>query len=166
MEVLSKPAVSAIIEKVIDGVEYILVQNRCKEDFKKEEGLIEIPAGKIRAFECIYDTLRREVKEETGLDVIKIYGEEESKKITLNGYEVISYEPFSSSQNIYGEYPIMVQSFICKTKGQLLSETNESKNINWVPLTKLKELIQSNSHMFYPMHIETLNKYLKYKGLK
>ncbi len=35
-------------------------------------GLIEIPAGSINAYENVYDALRREVKEECGLDIVKI----------------------------------------------------------------------------------------------
>ncbi len=51
MELFAKPGVGGIIEKNIDGIDYILVQDRCKADAKSEYGLLEIPAGKIREFE-------------------------------------------------------------------------------------------------------------------
>jgi len=126
MELFAKPGVGGIIEKSIDGVDYILIQDRCKKDAVAEVGLLEIPAGKIREFENIFDCLRREILEETGLDVIYIEGEKETEMTEYNGYKVINYIPFSCSQNIQGEYPIMVQTFICKAKGDILSETNES----------------------------------------
>ncbi len=40
--------------------------------------MIEIPAGEIREFENIYDCLRREIHEETGLEVTYIEGEDEA----------------------------------------------------------------------------------------
>ena len=59
MEQFSIPGAGAIIVKVRDGIEHILLQDRDKADAPNEAGLLEIPAGKIRAFENIFDTLRR-----------------------------------------------------------------------------------------------------------
>ena len=160
MELFSKPAVGGIIEKIEDGVNYILIQERYKEDAKKEEGLIEIPAGKVREFENVYDCLRREIYEETGLKVVYIEGEKESTICEGNGYKVLNYTPFSCAQNIKGEYPVMVQVFICKVIGETLAETNESQNIRWVSIRELKELLDKNEGKFYPMHIDTLRKYI------
>lgn len=78
-ETFAIPAVGAIIVKNDDGEEYILVQNREKNNGDKMDGLLEIPAGKIREYENIFEALRREVREETGLQITKIYGEEESE---------------------------------------------------------------------------------------
>lgn len=68
-EIFAKPCVGAIIEKVIDNEKYILIQTRQKEDGNETNGMIEIPAGKIREYEDIFSTLRREVWEETGLNI-------------------------------------------------------------------------------------------------
>ena len=163
MEVLAKPGVGGIIEKSENGISYILIQDRCKDDVPNEWGLIEIPAGKIREFENIYDCLKREVKEETGLEVVKIEGEDKSEIIELNGYKVLSYEPFSSSQNTYGEYPIMVQTFICSVEGTLLKETNETKNMRWIEIEDLNILLSNYPSKFYPMHFITLKKYVEMK---
>ncbi|WDV45779.1 NUDIX domain-containing protein [Clostridiaceae bacterium M8S5] len=163
MEILAKPGVAAIIEKRIEGILCILVQNREKIDAPKETGLLEIPAGKIKAFEPIYDTLRREVKEETGLNVTEICGEQDSNTITANGYKVISYELFCNTQNICGDYPIMVSTFICKGEGKLLESSNESQNITWMPIEELARLLQDNANIIYPMHISALRKYIDMK---
>ena len=64
IEVFAKPAVGAIVEKDINGVRHILIQKRQKNN--SEDGMIEIPAGKIREYENVFETLRREVWEETG----------------------------------------------------------------------------------------------------
>ncbi|MGK0464872.1 NUDIX hydrolase [Clostridium sp.] len=161
MEVFSKPGVGGIIIKSEKGIDYILIQERCKDTGGAENGLIEIPAGKIREFENIFNCLRREIWEETGLKVIEIIGEAETVTIRSNGYKVINYMPFACSQNIEGDYPIMVQTFICKVEGHLLYKTNETKNIRWVSISELKEMVYNNENEFYPMHITTLKKYLK-----
>lgn len=163
VERFAVPGVGGIIEKNIDGEDYILMQKRCKKDAPSEYGLLEIPAGKIREFENIFECLKREIKEETGLDVIHISGEHESSIIKKNEYTVLSYEPFCCAQNIEGKYPIIVQIFICQVKGKCLTETNESRNIHWVSLSELKVLIQEKNGTLYPMHIKTLEKYIKYK---
>lgn len=160
MELLAIPGVGGIIEKTINGVEHILIQERCKEDAPLERGLIEIPAGKIRQFENIFDCLKREIKEETGLEVVKIYGENDATIIESNGYKVLSYSPFACAQNIEGNYPIMVEIFICEVQGDVLSSTNETKNMRWISLSELEEFLINEEKSFYPMHIITLRKYL------
>lgn len=160
MELFAKPGVGGIIEKNINGTDYILIQDRYKDNIETENGLIEIPAGKIREFENIYDCLRREIREETGLEVTYIEGEEEASIYEANGYKVLNYTPFSSSQNLEGTYPIMVQVFICKATGKLKKKSNESLNIRWISLENLKELLVNNKKAFYPMHVTTLEKYL------
>jgi ADP-ribose pyrophosphatase len=163
MEVFAKPAAGGIIIKSENEIDYILIQERCKENGGLDNGLIEIPAGKIREFENIFDCLRREIWEETGLKVIEIMGEDEAVTVESNGYKVINYMPFACSQNIQGNYPIMVQTFICKVYGQVLYKTNESKNIRWISINQLREMLDSNEEAFYPMHVSTLKKYLSDK---
>jgi ADP-ribose pyrophosphatase len=163
MEFFSKPGVAGIIEKNINGVDYILIQDRYKDDAKSEAGLLEIPAGKIREFENIFHCLRREIREETGLEVTYIEGENESVIFEENNYKVLNYTPFSCSQNIKGSYPIMVQTFICLASGELLEKTNETKNIRWMPLKELEDLLKNNVGSFYPMHVIALRKYLNIK---
>jgi len=57
----------------------------------------------------------------------------------------------------------MVQTFICKARGEMLDKTNESKNIRWILLSKLKDMIDKNEKSFYPMHVIALKKYLDIK---
>jgi ADP-ribose pyrophosphatase len=165
VELFTIPGVGGIIEKVIDGIDYILVQERFKEDMPSEKGLIEIPAGKIREYENIFECLKREIKEETGLDVTSIEGEADAVSYESNGYRVLSFTPFNCSQNLAGYYPIMVHVFICKVSGELAQSTSETKNIRWVSLQELSLLLKNNERCFYPMHTETLKKYLKMKNI-
>jgi 8-oxo-dGTP pyrophosphatase MutT (NUDIX family) len=163
VEKFSIPGVGGIIIKNIDNVDHILIQERCKESRKAENGLIEIPAGKIREFESIFDCLRREIWEETGLRVEEIDGEAEAFTIEVNGYRVINYTPFSSTQNVEGDYPIMVQTFICSVEGELIERSNETINLRWISLRELKRMLCEDETKFYPMHIGTLRKFLQAK---
>jgi len=107
--------------------------------------------------------LKREIWEETGLKVVEIEGEKDAIIFEANGYKVLNYTPFSCSQNIEGTYPIMVQIFICKVKGDVLESTNETKNVRWIALNDLKELLNEDENSFYPMHVTTLYKYINSK---
>ena len=160
MELFSKPAAGGIVVKSIDGVEHILIQERCKENGETENGLIEIPAGKVREFENIFDCLRREIWEETGLDVTEIEGESNVVITETNGHKVISYTPFACSQNIQVIYPIMDQTFICKVSGEAFDRSDESKNIRWVTKNELNKMISEDISKFYPMHVMAIKKYL------
>lgn len=155
MEQFSIPGAGAIILSNQNGRECVLLQERFKEDAPDEEGMLEIPAGKIRASESIFDTIRREVKEETGLDVSEIEGENTAGIYVANGYKVLNFKPFSCSQNIEGGYPIMVFTFICRAEGNLLPESNESKNYRWADRDELRRLLEKK-HALYPMHRDTL----------
>lgn len=153
------PAAGAIIEKKQDGIKYILLQERQKENGGLENGMLEIPAGKIREYENIFTALRREVWEETGLNLTGIQGEETCFSTVVNGYETISFCPFCTTQNLSGGYSIILQTFICSAEGDLVTETNETKNIRWETEVVIKAMIKDEPEKFYPMHINALKKY-------
>ena len=126
MEKFAVPCVAAIIEKIVNNEKYILIQTRQKEDGAETNGMLELPAGKIREYENIFEALRREVKEETGLSITKILGEDNQISNFIKGNEVISYTPYCITQNLSGVYSIILNTFLCEAKGELLTETNES----------------------------------------
>lgn len=160
MELFSIPSVAGIIEKEVNDKKYILLQERWKEGKELENGLIEVPGGKVREYENIFDCLRREVYEETGLTVEFIQGECNAKIVQGHGYKVLQYTPFSCAQNIQGTYPIMVEIFICRVSGEPLKETNESRNIGWKSIDELRELVKNRPERVFPMHLVVLEKYL------
>lgn len=163
-EQFSIPGAGAIILKDINGEKHILTQIRVKPHALYEDGLLEIPAGKIRAFESIFDTIKREIKEETGLDVKEILGENLSSVYEGNSYRVINFMPFSCSQNLIGNYPIMVFVFICHADGELLPFSDESKNYKWTKVSEIRKLLESSPESFYPMHVDTLKKLVRSNG--
>ncbi len=159
IEIFAKPAVGAIIYKVEQGQRYILIQTRNKENGGSENGMIEIPAGKVREYENMFTALRREVWEETGLNIIKIYGEENTVSSEINGYSTISMSPFCVTQNLSGGYSIILHTFICQAEGNLLTNTNETSDVHWEQVETVKEVLYKDPESFYPMHINALKKY-------
>ena len=130
MEKFAIPCVAAIIEKIINNEKYILIQTRQKENGAETNGMLEVPAGKIREYENIFEALRREVREETGLTITKILGEDKKISNLIKGNEAMSYTPYVITQNLSGAYSIILNTFLCEAEGKLLIETNESQNIH------------------------------------
>ena len=162
-ERFAKPAIGAIIERIVDGKKHIIIQERWKEDGNETNGLFELPAGKIREYENAYDTVRREVFEETRLKVTKILGEEDM--IYSKDLETINFMPFCVTQNLENAYSIICNHFICEAEGEPISETNESRNIRWIEITELAELLKDNRSQIFIMNVNAIEKYLKLNNL-
>ncbi len=160
MEKFAIPCVAAIIEKCDNGKRYILMQRRYKKYDKNTNGLLEIPAGKIREYENIFVALKREIKEETGLDITYISGEKNAIIENVNGNSLISFKPYLVSQNLSGAYSIIVNTFLCKATGGLLSKSNESLDIHWVSTEELRDIVYNKQEELFIMHVNVLKKYL------
>ena len=91
----------------------------------------------------------------------EILGENKLSVFEGNNYKVINFMPFSCSQNIEGNYPIMVFVFICRVTGALLPFSDESKDYKWTPISEIENMLKESPQSFYPMHIDTLLKYIK-----
>ena len=154
------PAVGAIIIKRVANDEFILVQNRKKNNGDGMDGLLEIPVGKIREYENIFDALRREVWEETGLHLTKIKGEEDKQFLNIDGKKTIIFSPYCVTQNLSGAYSIILSTFLCEAEGELLERTNETENIRWIRRNELKEIVENAPESIFLMHVHALRKYL------
>lgn len=159
-EIFAKPCVGAIIEKTIDGEKYILVQTRQKADGGETNGKLELPAGKIREYEDIFSALRREVREETGLRVTQIYGEESVRSTASGDVTTISFSPYCITQNLSGAYSIILFTFVCEAESELLPCTDETADIHWMKRTSLEQLVREAPQSIFFMHLNALKKYL------
>jgi len=159
-ETFAIPAVGAIIVKQVGNGEYILVQTREKNTDDGTDGLLEIPAGKVREYENLFEALRREVWEETGLHITKIYGEEESQFLDIDGNKTILFNPYCVTQNLSGAYSLILSTFLCEAEGELLEKTNEAENIRWMKRDDLKKMVENEPEKIFLMHVNALRKYL------
>lgn len=160
-EVFAKPCVGAIIEKIIGNERLILIQTRQKEDGNETNGMLEIPAGKIREYEDVFSALRREVWEETGLKITKIYGEDTSVSTQTGDVTTISFNPYCVTQNLSGAYSMILNTFLCEAEGDLIESTNETENVHWEKVSEIERLLRENPEKIFFMHINALKKYLK-----
>ena len=154
------PCVGALVGKTIHGQPHILVQTRQKADGGETNGMLELPAGKIREYEDIFSALRREVWEETGLTVTHIHGENAAVSNETGGVTTVSFTPYCTTQNHCGGYSILLHTFLCEAEGQPLENTNETQDIHWMPASQLRKIVVESPEKIFFMHINTLRKFL------
>lgn len=159
-EQLYIPFVGAIIEKKENERIQILLQIREKKDDRKYSGCYEIPGGKLRAFEDVYETLRREVKEECALDLIFV--QDESKRIDIHNQEDTStlIEPFCITQMKEG--PFIGLIFLCNACGTPMP-SDESRDSKWLDLEEVEKIINNTPEKFYTAFLSPLKKYLAFR---
>lgn len=160
-ETFAIPAVGAIIVKQVGDEEFILVQERAKNNGDEMDGLLEIPAGKVREYENIFEALKREVWEVTGLHVTTIRGEEDSTFLDVEGNKTILFSPYCVTQNLSGAYSLILSTFICEAEGELFEKTNETENIRWMKKEELREIVDNSPESIFLMHVNALRKYLR-----
>lgn len=157
-EELYIPFVGAIIERTLSGKKQILLQIRSKSSDKKYNGCFEIPGGKLRAFEDVYDCLKREVKEECGLEITFINDEYKKLEVKNNNDTSTLITPFCVTQMIEGPFVGLI--FICQAQGDPVLLTNESKEARWVDLAEVVDLIRNTPERFYTAFLAPIKNYL------
>jgi len=136
----------AIIERSgQDGAEILVqVRNKPYEGGKR----IELPGGRIEAFESLLEAIRREVREETGLELSFIEGLEtriETHGATTN---VECIRPFAAYQTLHGPVDSMGVYFRCRAEGQLLESGDDTEKPRWMPVAEIARLMKDDPEQF------------------
>lgn len=154
--------VGAIIEKNINGICSVLIQNRIRVDDATQNHLIEVPCGKVRKNRNIFDILKYRVKEETGLIVTEIMGQNDI--YDASNYFIQGGAPFYMCQNVEKQFPVCILFFICKAEDDKMKvESDAATDIRWVSLEYLKQMLDTEKELFFPFVYEALKEYVKYK---
>jgi 8-oxo-dGTP pyrophosphatase MutT (NUDIX family) len=135
----------AIIIKNENGKKMVLVQRRVSDGIPT---CFEFPGGCNEWGESIIETLKREVMEEVGLTVTKIYGTENY----TDKEDIETFIPYSvyfgkqgwtfKSGEFEGERGKSVGvHFKCEAEGNPLEKGDKTVEIQWVTLEKLKTLL-------------------------
>ena len=156
-EPLYIPFVGAIIEREHEGKKQIMVQIRDKTSDSVYKDVVEIPGGKFRAFEDVYETLKREVKEECGLDIVFVENEEDRKDYENRGDLSSLLNPYCVTQMHGG--PFIGLIFKCKATGEPVEKTSETKEARWMDVGELKDLVENNPERVYTAFLAPLKKY-------
>jgi 8-oxo-dGTP pyrophosphatase MutT (NUDIX family) len=155
--------VSAIIERERNGQLEVLLQTRWKPQRDPTfSGLLEIPAGWIKSRENVYDALKREVHEETGLDVTSIFPAPKAGAFssrTMN--KAFSFVPYCCEQQLIGGLPWVGFVFLCKVKsGVPRPQRGEVKDIQWIKINVLDKMLRYKPGSFFPLHLQSLQFYV------
>lgn len=160
-EIFAVPCVGALIHRIVNGEPCVLLQERRKPGIGVEDGLLELPAGKLRAYESVFDALRREVQEETGLILTHIFGESGTHRRGVLGYDVQTFMPYCVTQNLSAGYSIVLSTFLCEADGDPAAQAGETAAPRWMPLAMIALKLEQEPEAFYPLHVNALLKYLE-----
>ena len=153
----------AIIErKTPSGIEIVL-QTRHKPHEGKNS--LELPGGRVEEFESLIDALRREVLEETGLELTHIEGLTTKVTVQTEGAEVECIQPFAVYQTTRGPVDSMGVYFCCQAERNLLEFGDDTLHPQWVLVDQVLEWIERDVKKFSWIDRAGLLFYLKHKGL-
>jgi len=162
-----KVVISAILEKIENGQTKIFIQTRWKPKVSPAySGLIEIPAGCVESYEDVYQTLSREVKEETGLKVVKIISDFQSEVAENRPHDRSKvFMPFVCQQMLetVDGLPWIGFVFRCQVEeGEVKMQESEAKDPRWITIEELELLLKNNPEKIFPLQYSVLQYYLKY----
>lgn len=157
------PFVGAIIERRVGDKKQLLLQTRWnpKRD-PRYSGTLEFPGGILdRKFESVFDTLEREIKEETGL-VLKeiVQGSRDPDTSTGKDDATSGFQPFYCTQQLQGDYPWIGCIFVCRVEdGELSAQAGETKQPRWRDYQEVKELVATDPNTFFGLQLPAWNYY-------
>lgn len=132
--------VRAFIIREHNGGDEILVQRRIKAH--EPDTPMELPGGRLEKFEPFFTGLKREIKEETGLELEQIIDQTNLVQTTSeDGFRVECLKPFAVYQTTEGPVDSMGVYFRCRANGELLKRGDETDQIQWVTIDELKRLL-------------------------
>jgi 8-oxo-dGTP pyrophosphatase MutT (NUDIX family) len=157
--------ISAILEKSHENETKIFLQKRWKPEASPTYlGVWEIPAGGIDDYEDVHTALRREVKEECGLDIFEIIdnyrGEIQEPRA---GDSAFVFRPFLCQQVLATNGGLSWIGFVfrCKVNGEVQMNTKEAKDPLWVTVAELEKMLVDEPANFFPLQLPVLIEYCK-----
>jgi len=161
---LNYSIVSAIIERERNGELEVLIQTRWKpENDPVYSGTLEIPAGGMNKYENVYDAVKREVFEETGLKVIGFKPDIKTKKYSPKDDDCFAFVPFCCQQQLKGGLPRVGFVFLCEVEDGILKPAKrEVKSIEWIDKTKLRRIVEETPEKIFTLQLGVLDYYLNY----
>jgi len=157
------PFVAGIIEREINGKKHILLQTRWKFNVSpKYSGLYELPGGAVEAGENVYDALKREIKEETNLDVKRIINLKVTDEISnIENDLAFGFSPFCCTLMTRPIY-FLGMFFVCEVEdGEVIPGKEDVKDPMWVSVEKLATMLKKERKKFFTPYLPALDMYVE-----
>jgi len=162
---MNLPFIGAIIERGDKENKEVLIQTRSNIRGPQEyNGTYEFCAGIMDIpFENVFDTVKREIFEETGLKLKEIKDLNKTKTFkSKNGDLSFGFRPFCCTQMIKGGCPWIGFIFICEVEeGELKAQEDENKDLHWVSVKEFKNIFDNNPEKIFPLEIPAWEYYFE-----
>ncbi len=146
-EALVLPGVAAILYP--DTTRSAVLLQRRDKPGEPTRGLLEIPTGKWQAGESARTAVRREVREETGLDVVDFL-HEEVRVEPQYGRPFVAVQPLTTAVGVDGAYPTLIVAFECVARGDPVPAPGDAVDPAWYSWPELGELLNVPAHFTGP----------------
>jgi 8-oxo-dGTP diphosphatase len=156
-ETLVVPSIAAIVLRDDEGTA-LLLQRRDKPEVVR--GLLEIPSGRWRAGETPAQALRREVGEETGLEVRSIVGEGRRWEAHPH-WPVWAAAPAAVVVGAEGAYPALLVTFVCVAPGEPRALPGETADPRWYSRDEVLALVRDQPRRFTAVTYAALASWLR-----
>jgi 8-oxo-dGTP pyrophosphatase MutT (NUDIX family) len=159
-----KAVVSAILFKKEAGGIKIFIQTRWKPKTSPNySGMLEIPAGAVDSYENVYDAVKREVKEETDLNIVRIVNDYCGNVIEpRKNDKAFVFKPFICQQVLQTNngLPWVGFVFLCEVSGEVKIDESEAKDPRWVSIEELKNIITTQPENIFPLQLPVLTYFI------
>ena len=163
---LNAAVISAILERQHNGETQVLMQTRWKPDRDPVySGTLEIPAGGIHAYENVYEAVRREVLEETGLHVTRFTPDIRTHTYAPKDDDCFAFVPFCCQQQLKGGIPRIGLVFVCQVEdGTPIPRPDEVGEIQWKTKAQIRQLVEETPEKVFTLQLPVLEYYLNHES--
>lgn len=159
------PFVAAIIERVINGNRQVLIQVRNHKNADSiYNGTLEFAAGSLdKIYENVYDTLKREVKEETGLIISKIINDSRLPAVSPQRVDsVFGFRPFCCTQQLRDGRPWIGFIFRCEVEpGDPIAQDDENQDVQWIDIEEFFAIFSNTPEKIFSLEYPAWQYYFK-----
>ena len=116
------------------------------------------------SYENVYSALKREVKEETNLDIVKIINDYQGDIIQPSKEDsAFVFKPYICQQVLKADngLPWIGFVFLCEVDGEIKMSTKEAKNPRWVTIKELKQIIEDEAKNIFPLQLPVLKYFVE-----